>query len=108
MSNLGGTFPRFFILRFVDFFTVATCHPPTSLKSGTVSHITTPFSCALEAEKHRCIEGGGVCSIETDGYYIMNMICIIVGAVTFFTFIRPQALKLQALPLKAWRLSGGP
>jgi hypothetical protein len=29
--------------------------------------ITQPFSCVLEAEKHRCINGGGACDISQDG-----------------------------------------
>ncbi|OJD37347.1 acetyl-coenzyme a transporter 1 [Diplodia corticola] len=107
VSNLGGTFPRFFILKFVDFFTVATCappaKPPTELKGDLV---TSAFSCALEAEKHRCLDGGGTCNIEHDGYYIVNVLCIILGLVTFWGFIKPAALKLQALPLRAWRLAG--
>jgi PAT family acetyl-CoA transporter-like MFS transporter 1 len=89
--------------------------------------ITQPFSCVLEAEKHRCINGGGACNISQDGtfehaamsnpkfglltnsnppgYYIVNVMCVLVGAITFFMFIRPQALKLQQLPLRAWRIS---
>jgi hypothetical protein len=39
------------------------------------------------------------------GYYIVNVMCVLVGAITFFMFIRPQALKLQQLPLRAWRLA---
>ncbi|MCJ1242247.1 hypothetical protein MMC14_010254 [Varicellaria rhodocarpa] len=103
VSNLGGTFPKFFILIFVDFFTKATCISPSS---DTKSSVTSPFSCVLEAEKHRCINGGGVCKIERDGYYITNVICVIVGVVSFWTYIRPAAMKLQALKLDAWRLGG--
>jgi len=112
VSNLGGTFPRFFILKLVDFFTRATCQPPTSLtvisalKSKGISPIASPFSCALEADKHRCLEGGGTCAVEVDGYYIVNILCIVVGVVTFVGFIRPKALYLQGLPLQAWRLRG--
>lgn len=109
VSNLGGTFPKYFILKLVDLFTSATCIPPTnppSLKEG-ISPITNPFSCVLEAEKHRCIEGGGTCNIQTDGYYITNIVCVIIGAITFFGFIREAALRLQALPLRAWRFSNG-
>ncbi|TKA70611.1 hypothetical protein B0A49_06082, partial [Cryomyces minteri] len=108
VSNLGGTFPRFFVLKFVDLFTVATCTPPPSgqlpaeLKGVPV---TEPFSCVLEAEKHRCLEGGGSCAISTDGYYIVNILCILIGVVTFWSFIRPTALRLQALPLRAWRIA---
>ena len=45
-----------------------------------------------------------MCEISVDGYYITNVLCVIIGAVTFWAFIRPAAVKLQALPLKAWRL----
>jgi len=40
-----------------------------------------------------------------DGYYFVNMLCVVVGVVTFFMFIRPKVTQLQALPLRAWRLS---
>jgi PAT family acetyl-CoA transporter-like MFS transporter 1 len=107
VSNLGGTFPRFFILKLVDAFTVATCTPPVTPPAdlkGTL--ITSPFSCVLEAEKHRCIDGGGSCVITQDGYYLTNVICVIIGVVTFYGFIKPAALKLQSLPLRAWRIAG--
>ncbi|KAJ5198180.1 uncharacterized protein N7498_007297 [Penicillium cinerascens] len=110
VSNLGGTFPRYFILRLVDFFTEATCIPPAtppaadSLKGALV---TTSFSCALEPEKNRCIQGGGTCVVGRDGYYITNMLCVLIGVVTFTMFIKPAATKLQALPLRAWRLTQG-
>jgi len=74
VSNLGGTFPRFFVLKFVDMFSVATCippsKPPADLK-GTL--ITQPFSCVLEAEKHRCLAGGGVCDVRRDGTYSTSL-----------------------------------
>ncbi|KAI9686468.1 MAG: hypothetical protein M1820_010614 [Bogoriella megaspora] len=107
-SNLGGTFPRFFVLKFVDMFTKATCIPPATtpygLKEG-VTPITSPFSCVLEADKHVCIEGGGACQIQQDGYLIVNALCATMGLISFFWFIKPQAYKLQALPLRAWRLA---
>ena len=71
VSNLGGTFPRFFILKFVDYFTQATCYPPSSpIKDTSVLKgdlITQQFSCVSEAEKHRCVDGGGSCVIGQDG-----------------------------------------
>ncbi|KAK3110167.1 hypothetical protein LTR53_015823 [Teratosphaeriaceae sp. CCFEE 6253] len=110
VSNLGGTFPRFFVLKFVDMFSVATCVPPekaplaADLKGPL---ITQAFSCVLEAEKHRCLNGGGVCDVRRDGYYIVNILCVVFGVVTFWGFIKPKALQLQNLPMRAWRLSGG-
>ena len=109
VSNLGGTFPRFFILRLVDTFTEATCHPGPSGQlqaelKGTL--VTEPFSCALQHDKERCIDGGGMCEVLRDGYYWVNIMCVLFGALTFALYIRPRALRLQALPLKAWRLGG--
>jgi MFS transporter, PAT family, solute carrier family 33 (acetyl-CoA transportor), member 1 len=105
---LGGTFPRYFVLKFVDMFTVATCIPPTTPPKSEMLKgdlVTKPFSCALEADKHRCRDGGGFCNVTTDGYYVMNIICIIIGVVTFWGFIKPAVMRIQALPLRAWRLS---
>ncbi|THC92658.1 hypothetical protein EYZ11_007860 [Aspergillus tanneri] len=92
VSNLGGTFPRYFILKLVDMFTEANCVPPSAppptheLKGDLV---TSSFSCALEPDKVRCVNGGGTCNTIRDGYYTTNVIF----------------LKLQNLPLRAWRVS---
>ncbi len=111
VSNLGGTFPRFFILRFVDFFTRATCIPPgADFKSSAIPKdlfITQPFSCVGGADRDRCLAGGGVCEIQRDGYYIVNILCVVFGVVTFWGFIQPRALALQGLPLRAWRIAEG-
>ena len=97
------------MLKFVDMFTVATCTPPaldSKPASGfTGSPITAPFSCVAESEKHRCIDGGGTCAISRDGYYYINVMCIIIGVVTFWGFIKPAVFKLQTLPVRAWRLN---
>jgi MFS transporter, PAT family, solute carrier family 33 (acetyl-CoA transportor), member 1 len=87
---------------------VATCSPPSIPPQGHLKGplITEAFSCALEQEKQRCFDGGGTCDISRDGYYIINILCVIVGVVTFFGFIKPAALKLQSLPLRAWRIGG--
>jgi len=109
VSNLGGTFPRFFILRLVDTFTKATCHPgdPTQLTDFKDSSllITEPFSCALQSEKERCIAGGGTCEVLRDGYYFVNVLCVLFGLLTFVMYIRPRVMFLQSLPMKAWRLA---
>ncbi|KAK3367018.1 acetyl-coenzyme A transporter 1-domain-containing protein [Lasiosphaeria ovina] len=107
VCNLGGTFPRFFVLRLVDYFTSATCNPPSPSSSSSSKHplVTEAFSCAIQADKERCLAGGGTCDMVRDGYYIVNVICVALGLVTFVLFIRPKVLQLQALPLRAWRLS---
>ncbi|KAG8534137.1 uncharacterized protein KY384_000981 [Bacidia gigantensis] len=103
VSNLGGTFPRFFILKLVDYFTQATCTPPADVKKP----LSLPASCVTESDQKQCKDGGGTCVIDRDGYYITNIVCVAVGIVTFLFYIRPAAMRLQALPLRAWRLAAG-
>jgi hypothetical protein len=45
--------------------------------------------------------------MTTDGYYMVNMLCVLFGAVMFVWYIRPKVLHLQSLPLRAWRLADG-
>ncbi|KAI5805306.1 acetyl-coenzyme A transporter 1-domain-containing protein, partial [Peziza echinospora] len=107
VSNLGGTFPRFFVLKLVDALTGANCLAPTPSPLDPASDTSAtpfePFSCALEPEKHRCKDLGGSCKIYTDGYYTTNIVCVAVGVVTFVWYIRPRVNRLMALPLRAWR-----
>ncbi|KAK5070912.1 hypothetical protein LTS08_000563 [Lithohypha guttulata] len=111
VSNLGGTFPKYFVLKLVDTFTSATCIPPTAAEIAKLTlaegktPITSALSCALEADKHLCIEGGGTCIINRDGYYITNIVFVVLGAITFWMYIERKALALQALPLRAWRIN---
>lgn len=111
VSNLGGTFPKYFVLKLVDVFTSATCQPPSAVEIAKLTlaegktPITTAFSCALEADKQICLEEGGNCVMHRDGYYITNILFVIVGAILFWTYIEKKALALQALPLRAWRVS---
>ncbi|KAF9889883.1 hypothetical protein FE257_006973 [Aspergillus nanangensis] len=80
VSNLGGTFPRYFVLKLVDMFTEATCVPPSvPLPSDQLKGepVTSPFSCALEPDKARCVGGGGTCNTIHDGYYTTNVLCVL-------------------------------
>lgn len=109
VSNLGGTFPRYFVLKLVDSFTVATCRPNLNADTSKLKNalITEAFSCAVQAEKERCENGGGTCEMTRDGYYMVNLLCVAFGIATFVWYIRPRVLHLQSLPLRAWRLPSG-
>ncbi|KAG1459813.1 hypothetical protein G6F46_006018 [Rhizopus delemar] len=63
-SNFGGTWPKFFVLEAVDYFTVNTC----SLPNESGEHV----SCIEETGKEWCKEAGGSCVIQKDGYYIVD------------------------------------
>lgn len=44
--------------------------------------------------------------MHRDGYYITNVVFVIIGAILFWSYIEKKALALQALPLRAWRVGG--
>lgn len=99
-TNLGGTWPKWFILKGVDFFTVASCKlPATALHAATKA-----TECVSEHGKKMCKEAAGQCIIETDGYYIMSGLCMAFGVVFLVAFVIPSARKLQDLPPSAWRV----
>jgi PAT family acetyl-CoA transporter-like MFS transporter 1 len=93
------------VLKLIDMLTVATCHPPTTPPIDFKGDlITSSFSCVAEVDKTRCLAGGGDCNIDRDGYYVVNILCVIIGLVTFWGYIKITVKKLQALPMRAWRL----
>lgn len=116
ISNLGGQWPRIIVLYGVDWFTTASCTPTVQALgkrdsdelladslSSTVEKFD-PFSCVSEVGKARCKELSGTCTIETDGYYVANVICITVGLLLFFGWIKKRMTHLQSLPTSAWRV----
>lgn len=101
-SNLGGTWPRYFVLKAVDLFSVATCH----VKEGTSELLIKAEECVSEHGKKSCKEIGGTCVTEQDGYYTVSIICIVTGTILFVLFILPVAKKLEGLPKASWRVGG--
>ncbi|GAK63664.1 MFS general substrate transporter [Moesziomyces antarcticus] len=115
VSNLGGTWPRYFVLKAVDLFTVSSCQPPSSallLKDAEIAKLWATASkgiggneCTSDLGKAACSAAGGECYIERDGYYWTSTLCVVVGTALLVTFIIPACRKLQALPPSAWRVN---
>ncbi|KAI0294849.1 acetyl-coenzyme A transporter 1-domain-containing protein [Multifurca ochricompacta] len=99
-TNLGGTWPKYFVLKAVDLFSIATCEVNEAGSSLTVK----AAECVSEQGKARCSEIGGTCITERDGYYITTGLCLGLGVITLVAFIIPTARKLQALPVAKWRI----
>ncbi|TFK57682.1 hypothetical protein OE88DRAFT_1619970 [Heliocybe sulcata] len=105
-TNLGGTWPRYFVLKGVDMFTVATCRVQEAgeeLALKGTFHFTA--ECVSEQGKARCADVGGECITEQDGYYLVSAICIVFGVLFFVFYIAPTARRLQALPVARWRVA---
>ncbi|KAN0129643.1 Acetyl-coenzyme A transporter 1 [Lactarius tabidus] len=99
-TNLGGTWPKFFVLKAIDFFTVATCQVNEAGSSLTVKAV----ECVSEQGKGHCSDIGGACITERDGYYITSVLCVGLGIIALVTYVLPTARKLQALPVSKWRV----
>lgn len=93
LSNLGGTWPRFFVLRGIDTLTKATCYIQS--ESSLEPILLPAHDCSSEHSKLACADLGGQCKIERDGYYVTSAICIAIGAILLITFVQPTARKLQ-------------
>ncbi|KAJ2004451.1 hypothetical protein GGI04_002605 [Coemansia thaxteri] len=98
LSNFGGTWPVFFIMRAVDYFSSATCVVPGGDMGAS-------YSCAAVEDRKRCLKDGGVCDVRWDGYYIVSTTCVLFALFLFVTFIRPTVLYLERLPAHVWRVS---
>ncbi|KIS70649.1 uncharacterized protein UMAG_01813 [Mycosarcoma maydis] len=115
VSNLGGTWPRYFVLKAVDLFTISSCQPPSSsslLKDPEIAKLWATASkgiganeCTSDLGKAACSAAGGECHIERDGYYWTSTLCVVIGTLLLITFIIPASRKLQALPPSAWRVN---
>lgn len=90
LSNLGGTWPRLLIMYMIDTLTNVECD---------INGLTEE----LPMGKAECISKGGKVIVLRDGYYITNIICIIIGIILYFGFIKKSALRLQKMPITSWR-----
>ncbi|KAK9453991.1 acetyl-coenzyme A transporter 1-domain-containing protein [Dipodascopsis uninucleata] len=104
ISNLGGQWPRVLVLFAVDYFTKADCVLDTDKATSEQIEMFTPFSCSKETERQQCTKVGGRCDIKSDGYYITNIICVTLGALLFFGWIRHKIQYVQTLSLSKWRV----
>ncbi|GAA5919273.1 hypothetical protein JCM1841_006535 [Sporobolomyces salmonicolor] len=100
VSNLGGTWPKFFVLKGIDAFSVAVCQ----IKDENLDVTVPSRECVSEHGKAACADLGGICTTERDGYYWVSSLCIAAGAAILLWFVQPAARRLQSLPPQAWRV----
>ncbi|KAF9994730.1 hypothetical protein BGZ80_004476 [Entomortierella chlamydospora] len=96
LSNFGGTWPRFFVLEAVDYFTVSNC--------SVVDSKGQDFSCAAEPGKSLCESLGGECTLQQDGYYLVSSMCVLIGGLLLIFYIAPTIRYLESLSPKKWKL----
>ncbi|KAF9056449.1 acetyl-coenzyme A transporter 1-domain-containing protein [Panaeolus papilionaceus] len=97
-TNMGGTWPKWFVLKGIDLFSEATCKIPDLALNIQATE------CVSDHGKAACKDIGGTCISEKDGYYTVMALSIGFGALFLVAFIIPTARKLQKLPTSAWRI----
>ncbi|EDO15248.1 hypothetical protein Kpol_461p1, partial [Vanderwaltozyma polyspora DSM 70294] len=94
LSNFGGTWPRLLIMSSINHFTIYKC---------TASDESVSYAHNLKNSDGTKFCDVGDLELVRDGYYFTNWMCIIIGICLFFGFLRKSALKIQKLPIEAWR-----
>ncbi|ODV63048.1 MFS general substrate transporter, partial [Ascoidea rubescens DSM 1968] len=95
LSNLGGTWPKFFIYKMIDQLTMSICLPKTVEFKYLKNYLKLDV-CEQEVD--------GSCVIKSDGYYSMNMLCVSLGFLLYIFYIKRKISKLQSLPISQWRV----
>ncbi|RDB29639.1 hypothetical protein Hypma_015130 [Hypsizygus marmoreus] len=99
-TNMGGTWPKWFVLKGVDLLSDATCE----VANAGLDIAIKATECVSDHGKAMCKDINGVCITKRDGYYVISAFCMILGVILLVGFIVPKALKLQALPISVWRV----
>ena len=71
-----------------------------------VPDVSCPRTAQAAAQATECVDAGGTCTLERDGFYITSGVALVAG-VALFVFFRRTLPRLEALPLDAWRCKGG-
>ncbi|KAJ3076957.1 hypothetical protein HDU98_010233 [Podochytrium sp. JEL0797] len=100
VNNLAGTWPKFFVLEAVEYFTDANCILPAN---SSTPH--EPFKCTSDVALAQCASLEGVCDKRSDGYYPVSIACVVIGIVVLFAVVRPTVAFLETVPDTAWRVA---
>ncbi|KAJ6614792.1 acetyl-coenzyme A transporter 1-domain-containing protein [Mycena sp. CBHHK59/15] len=90
-SNVGTMWPKWFVLKSVDLFSVANCHIEDDILYLGDEGTSRP------ASRDRCV-------VHRDGYYIVSVFCMLFGLAFLVLYTAPTARRLQALPTTSWRV----
>ncbi|KAF7290796.1 hypothetical protein MIND_01320600 [Mycena indigotica] len=99
-SNVGTMWPKWFVLKSIDLFTVATCQIEDD--STYIGEVAT--ECSTQLGKKMCADVEGVCLVTRDGYYVVTTLCMVFGVLFLLFYTIPTARRLQSLSISSWRV----
>lgn len=95
LSNLGGTLPKYFVLRSIDFFTILDKENDV-VDCTDESHLTRQ-DYFYDANDEKCYK------IVRDGYYVTCGICFLVGIV-WIVAMMSTIDHLDSVSIKKWKV----
>lgn len=90
-SNFGGTWPKYFVMRSIDYFTVKQCS-------------ATQTACDGDDALAACTRLESRCETVHDGYVTTSAILLILGLIWLYVYIRPQITQLERVKGVHWRI----
>lgn len=99
-SNLGGRWVKTFFLWLVDIITWKSC---IYEEFSNTTSILSDNKCIDNTAKLECIESGGKCQIDVDGYYIEVALNVVYGIV-WYQWGKRVLEHLQTLDIKEWHV----
>ncbi|CRK95581.1 CLUMA_CG009042, isoform A [Clunio marinus] len=102
ISYIGGYMFETFSIWFVDVITWRSCHYSEDI---SLNHTQTlsKNTCADDNMKRECIENGGNCQIDIDGFYL-EVVFNVIFAFFWFQWAKRLIKRLQELPIHDWHV----
>eukprot|EP00897_Mesotaenium_endlicherianum_P005807 jgi/Mesen1/5254/ME000263S04355 len=112
IANLGSAWPKFFVFLLVDMLTVQACRDPGLGQGlgqpqhhgmgaeGDLSGLACPLKSSTDVV-NACVEAGGVCVQQVDGFYALSTFMIVVGAIVGWAY-RAQLKRLESARSESW------
>jgi PAT family acetyl-CoA transporter-like MFS transporter 1 len=107
LTNLGSKWITSLSLYLLPKMTFYACEVSTTagqeMLEGEPSKLPLPYACSAHDDT-QCVQHGGSCVIELDGYTVQVAAALVVG-VLWLALFKNRALQLQALPHTDWLIS---
>ncbi|CRL03822.1 CLUMA_CG016290, isoform A [Clunio marinus] len=101
ISYIGGKFVKTFSIWFVDVITWRSCYfPENDINNISMTQLTNN-SCENDFMKNECVNSGGICQIDIDGYYLEVAFNVLFG-IFWFRWAKRIIGHLQELPITDW------
>lgn len=102
ISYIGGKIFKTFSMWLMDIITWRSCAYDEQFQQNSTS-LLIGNTCNNDYSKAQCLESGGFCRIDIDGYYLQVAINVIYGII-WFQWAKKIIEYLQHLPVSDWHV----